>query len=591
MKYGRYEVVSEIGRGSMGVVYQAHDPQIDRLVALKVLREDRLSSEDYIRRFLKEATAVGRLSHRSIVTVFDIGQDHGTIYIAMELLEGTPLDELMKQHGLALEDVYRVGGEVAEALHYAHRKGIVHRDIKPANILCAENKEVKVTDFGIAHIDDPDGQQMTQAGEILGTPVYMSPEQVLGQPVDGRSDIYSLGVILYELTTGRRPFAGENLGALFNAITNDPVEPPARVNPEVPRWFSEIIMKALAREPAHRYSNGESLASDINRGRNRPPRGSAEPARPKRRSFLVPATAIVLLCLAGGAVYYFDPFQMLTGDQEPPASREMVADPGSEPGQDPVTDTPDREPADTVEPGGKKAVQEEESGKDVIQAVKEPDKPEVKTSAETPSRPASRPVAQGEQEQVPGGVTIDSGGDAGSGKELPMDDDMGIFSNSAFDSGQNSGTESLDEPVKPLVPKAVFSDGEPAEPLATHMPRVVPREEEKSPGTLEADISEKVAAEDKSQEKEVVREEVKVALSKKEPEPLVPDALLKMKSRPQGAEIYIDGEYKGKTPAELKVSAEKHEVKIVLEGHGDWKAQLDLRKGGEIPLSVRLLPD
>jgi len=180
MNYGRYQVVSEIGRGSMGVVYQAHDPHIDRLVALKVLRQDRVSSEDYVKRFLKEATAVGRLSHRGIVTVFDIGQDHGTIYIAMELLEGTPLDEVIKQRKIDFDLIVRIGREVAGALHYAHQKGIVHRDIKPANIICSENGEIKVTDFGIAHIEDPDGQQMTQAGEILGTPRLYEPGTGVG---------------------------------------------------------------------------------------------------------------------------------------------------------------------------------------------------------------------------------------------------------------------------------------------------------------------------------------------------------------------------------------------------------------------------
>lgn len=208
MKYGRYEVLSELGRGSMGMVFQAHDPQIDRLIALKVLREDRLTSEDYVKRFLKEATAVGRLSHPGIVTVYDVGQDHGTIYIAMEFLQGQPLDTLSKNRACAQEDIIRIGIQAAEALHYAHERGIVHRDIKPPNIICDQAMRVKITDFGIAHIDDPEGQQMTRAGEILGTPVYMAPEQVLGQQVDGRSDIYSLGVILYELSTGQRPFQG-----------------------------------------------------------------------------------------------------------------------------------------------------------------------------------------------------------------------------------------------------------------------------------------------------------------------------------------------------------------------------------------------
>jgi serine/threonine protein kinase len=197
MNYGRYQIVSEVGKGSMGVVYKAHDPQIDRPLALKVLRPDRITSEEFVRRFLKEAQAIGRLSHANIVTVYDVGQDHGTIFIAMELLTGKTLKDAMAERKLTAQEIIHIGVQVAEALDYAHRKGIVHRDIKPSNIILTSDGPTKLTDFGIARIEDPAAHQQTQAGEILGTPVYMSPEQVMGRPVDGRSDLYSLGVILY----------------------------------------------------------------------------------------------------------------------------------------------------------------------------------------------------------------------------------------------------------------------------------------------------------------------------------------------------------------------------------------------------------
>jgi serine/threonine protein kinase len=192
MQYGRYRIVKELGRGSMGVVYQAHDPQIDRMVALKVLRSDRVASDTIVQRFLKEAKAVGRLSHPNIVVVYDIGEDHGTVYISMEYVEGKPLNEVLQSRKLNIEQAILLGIQVADGLDYAHRKGIVHRDIKPSNIIVQQDDRIKITDFGIAHIEDPNITHQTVAGEILGTPAYMSPEQVLGKPVDGRSDLFSL---------------------------------------------------------------------------------------------------------------------------------------------------------------------------------------------------------------------------------------------------------------------------------------------------------------------------------------------------------------------------------------------------------------
>lgn len=263
MNYGRYEIVAELGRGSMGVVYKAHDPQIDRTIALKVLREDRVTSEDFVRRFMKEAMAVGRLSHPGIVTVYDVGQDHGSIYIAMEFLQGTPLDELMAAKKFTLEEIVDIGIQTAQALHYAHQNGIVHRDIKPPNIIYSSEGSIQVTDFGIARIEDPNGQQMTQVGEILGTPRYMPPEQAMGQPLDGRADLYSLGVILYQLTTGQHPFQGDTLVAIFRAITQDTPEAPHTFDPKIPESLSNLIMKLLDKEPSRRFISGQDLIGEL----------------------------------------------------------------------------------------------------------------------------------------------------------------------------------------------------------------------------------------------------------------------------------------------------------------------------------------
>ena len=263
MNYGRYHIQGELGSGAMGLVYRAHDPQIDRLVALKVLRQDRVTSEEFVYRFLKEAKAIGRLSHPNIVTVYDAGQDHETIYIAMEFLEGKPLNEVIQERRLSVEEVVNIGVHVAEALDYAHSQGIVHRDIKPSNIFVTSFKRPIITDFGIARIDDPSSPHQTQAGTILGTPLYMSPEQVMGKTVDGRSDLYSLGVILYELATGKNPFRGKNIAAIFRAILEDTPAEPVKTDSSVPQVLSELIMKSIEKMPDKRFQTGRGIAERL----------------------------------------------------------------------------------------------------------------------------------------------------------------------------------------------------------------------------------------------------------------------------------------------------------------------------------------
>jgi eukaryotic-like serine/threonine-protein kinase len=263
MEYGRYRIVKELGKGTMGVVYQAHDPQIDRMVALKVLRPDRVASEDFVARFLKEARAVGRLSHPRIVTIFDVGNANDTIYIAMEYLKGEPFDEVVRSGRLTVQQCIDIAIQVAEALDYAHQKGIVHRDIKPSNIILTEKNQAKLTDFGIAHVEDVAASHQTQAGEILGTPIYMSPEQVAGSAADRRSDLYSLGVILYEMIAGRRPFSGNNIAAIFRSITLNEPEPPVSIDPFISKPLSDLIMKSLAKAPEKRFQTGRQMADAL----------------------------------------------------------------------------------------------------------------------------------------------------------------------------------------------------------------------------------------------------------------------------------------------------------------------------------------
>lgn len=315
MNYGRYQVVDEIGQGSMGVVYRAHDPQINRHIALKLLRQDRVTSEELVQRFFKEAQAMGGLSHPNIATVYDTGQDHGTIFIAMEILRGTSLKDLMREKKLNLNEIVHIGVQVAEALDFAHRKGIVHRDIKPSNIIIDPNGNAKITDFGIAHIEDPTLTQQTIPGQILGTPLYMSPEQVMSNPVDGRSDLYSLGVILYEMTTGTPPFKGDNIAAIFQSILQETPREPELDGSAVSRNLSNLIIKSLNKDPAKRFQTGLEMAQPLKgclqRRQSDTIRGVRRPAK-RKRIFPAILAAIILIIAAAGAVYF------LSGRGSPP---------------------------------------------------------------------------------------------------------------------------------------------------------------------------------------------------------------------------------------------------------------------------------
>jgi serine/threonine protein kinase len=306
MKYGRYEIINELGKGAMGVVYQAQDPQINRTIALKILREDRVTSEDFVKRFLKEAMAIGRLSHANIVTIYDVGQDHGTIYLAMEYLEGRPFNDIIRESTLNPTEIAMLAIQLAESLDYAHKKGIVHRDIKPSNIMLTPDNQVKITDFGIARIEDPSMHQQTRAGEILGTPVYMSPEQVMGQPLDGRSDLYSLGVILYELAAGRRPYSGENLTAIFRAITMDNPQDPSEINPSIPPGLSKLIMKGLNKEANDRFQTGQEMAEAFKSFIKELEADSVEkkPApREKPLALIIALAVFITIFFSAGAIY------------------------------------------------------------------------------------------------------------------------------------------------------------------------------------------------------------------------------------------------------------------------------------------------
>ena len=260
---GRYRILGELGRGAMGVVYRAEDPALDRVVALKtmILSDEAEGREEYHKRFALEARAAGKLTHPNIVTTFDFGEEGELAYLAMELLEGTDLRVRLKEGALPTAEAVDIAIQVADGLGFAHERGVVHRDIKPGNIMLLERGGAKIMDFGIARMRSADHK--TSTGMVLGTPRFMSPEQIAGQPVDQRSDIFSLGVVLYEMLTGAMLFAGADSPQIAHNVAQLEHEPPSRRNPEVSSLLDFIVARALKKDPAVRYQDAYELAADL----------------------------------------------------------------------------------------------------------------------------------------------------------------------------------------------------------------------------------------------------------------------------------------------------------------------------------------
>lgn len=262
---GRYKIISELGKGSMGLVYKAHDAKINRMVAIKTIRLSDEFDDDVIQeikeRFFREAEIAGKLSHPSIVTIYDIGDDKDLTYIAMEYIEGKDLEQsIRKDNLLPFKNVLDVVIKIAEALDFAHKAEVIHRDIKPANVMLLNDGLIKVTDFGIAKAIS---SSRTKTGVILGTPNYMSPEQIMGQKIDSRSDIFSLGVLFFQLLTGELPFHGENLSGLLYQITQVKHPSPRNHNARIPKVCEQIIDKALAKDPKKRFKTAGDMARVI----------------------------------------------------------------------------------------------------------------------------------------------------------------------------------------------------------------------------------------------------------------------------------------------------------------------------------------
>ncbi len=264
-KAGRYEILGELGRGGMGVVYRAKDPSIGRTVAVKTIQLSEegtgMSHAQLVERFQTEARAAGLLTHPNIVVIYDVGESDGVYYITMELVNGKSLQSMLDAgEKFSLPRLLRIMEQVCSALQFAHDHSVVHRDIKPANIMLTSDDFVKITDFGTAQIMQYGASQQTSA---MGTPGYMSPEQIKGKAVDGRTDIFSLGVMLYEMTTGQKPFRGQDIATILYHILNEEPVPPHQVNPNIPLGVGSTILKAMTKSPHLRYENCRELLEDL----------------------------------------------------------------------------------------------------------------------------------------------------------------------------------------------------------------------------------------------------------------------------------------------------------------------------------------
>ena len=281
---GRYRILAELGRGAMGIVYKAEDPSLNRAVAVKtiMMSPDAAERAEYEARFLQEAKAAGGLNHPNIIIVHDIGREGDIAYMAMELLEGVDLREVMKRGRIPPPSAIDIAAQVADGLAFAHEHGVIHRDIKPGNIMIVRGRHVKIMDFGIARMRVSDIK--TQTGTILGSPRYMSPEQVTGRAVDHRSDIFSLGVVLYELASGTAPFSASQPSQLMYQVAHATPQPPSALDASLPAMLDLIVARALEKDPGARYRSAAEFAADLRacRAELAGERGPASTAVPER---------------------------------------------------------------------------------------------------------------------------------------------------------------------------------------------------------------------------------------------------------------------------------------------------------------------
>src|SRR5262245_9125179 len=317
-RLGNYRVLRVLGAGGMGVVFEAEDTQLKRLVALKAMKPDLAASLLHRQRFQREAQAIARLEHDHIVAIFQVGEDRGIPFLAMPLLKGETLESRLvreRQRDTSVpqpvEDVLRIGREIAEGLALAHENGVTHRDIKPANIWLEKNTgRVKILDFGLVRPAEDDAH-LTQTGIVAGTPQYMAPEQAAGQPADHLSDLFSLGCVLYRLLTGRLPFRGANSMAVLHALAVEQPQPPHEINPLVPRTLSDLTMRLLAKDPKQRPQTAQLVADSLAEIQ----RSTPAPATVGRWRAAVIAIAFLLLVVGSAALWYGPAIYRFATDQ------------------------------------------------------------------------------------------------------------------------------------------------------------------------------------------------------------------------------------------------------------------------------------
>jgi serine/threonine protein kinase len=311
-KIGKYKILGILGKGGMGIVYKALDPDIEREVAIKTIRFDTLSEgtqkDDLIARFIREARAAGKISHPNIVTIYEVGRENDLTYIVMQYVEGQSLQSLIDSgKKFSLQEIAELMGLIGDALDYAHQSGIIHRDIKPANILLDKSGKPFLADFGVARMDS---STMTQSGTTVGTLSYMSPEQITGQSIDGRSDLFALGIILYELLSGKKPFFGDNISTIVYQIVHEQPRRIREVNAELPAGYDIVIQKILAKNPDDRYPTGRALIAALDNAEKILEQTLAydtDKKRPsaavvKKKPGLVVGLGVIGVAIVGGAI-------------------------------------------------------------------------------------------------------------------------------------------------------------------------------------------------------------------------------------------------------------------------------------------------
>lgn len=578
---GRYKIIRELGRGAMGIVYQGYDPKIDRVVALKTIRKDRLAEskdgQDLAARFQDEIRAAGKLVHPNIIIVYDTGEDEEAAYVAMEYVEGDTLENLI-QRGMRFsrEQVIDILGQICEGLEYTHRRGIVHRDLKPSNIMLVKGKKVKITDFGISKAVGASSSLLTHTGILLGTPSYMSPEQITGKEIDGRSDIFSLGIIFYQLLTGEKPFAGDNISTLlFNIVNKDPA-PPSEVDPKVPSIYDEVVAKALAKDPAKRYRRASDFLQDLKKAFRSgemteawsaeatltAPRGIVDEIYPKRSrlGLLAVLTGLFVVLSLGG---YWLLYQRKSG----PPVKEGVS-------------------KGTLV-GRKTPSVDGEQGKPATGEVRRPETVRAVGSIVVRSHPPDAEVfLNGERQEEPT-PTVITGVNVGERHEIRV---------------VKKGYKPWSGAVEPKVDESITLDAQLVEKVGTIVVKSKPEDAtvfldgKRISGSTPIELH-NISADD-AHSLRVAKEGYESGnrtVTVKQDERIEVDVALKpvlgeirVTSEPPGAEVYLDGEHiTGTTPTRISALSlgRRYTLRLKKEGFLEWEGEVRLRDAGplEIP--------